>query len=99
MCIIERCKEENVGIIFYYDLKYFEILKLCINEDGKIDLFFILYYKGNLEVLRKFGVVIIGIWELILNGIKVGLYFLREFVKCGYNIVLGFVIGCDVIGY
>ena len=42
--IIERCKEENVGIISYYDAEYPEILKSCTNEDGKTDPPLILYY-------------------------------------------------------
>ena len=97
--IIERCKEENVGIISYYDSKYPEILKSCTNEDGKIDPPLILYYKGNLEALRKPGVAIIGTREPTPNGIKAGLHFSREFAKRGYNIVSGLAIGCDATGH
>ena len=73
--IIERCKEEKVGIISY------------------------LFYKGNLEALRKPGVAIIGTREPTPNGIKAGLHFSREFAKRGYNIVSGLAIGCDATGH
>lgn len=97
--IISTAKLHNVGIISYYDESYPEILKSCVGEDGKLDPPIILYYRGNLDVLKKPGIAVIGTREPTNNGIKAGEYFAAEFAKRGYNIVSGLAIGCDTTGH
>lgn len=97
--IISTAKLHNVGIISFYDESYPEILKSCVGEDGKLDPPLILYYRGNLDILKKPGIAIIGTREPTNNGIKAGEYFAAEFAKRGYNIVSGLAIGCDTTGH
>lgn len=73
----------------------FEILKLCVDETGKPNAPLVLYYRGNLDVLDKPGIAVIGTREPSPNGEKAGLHFAAEFAKRGYNIVSGIAIGCD----
>lgn len=97
--IINRCKDEGVGVFSYYDPEYPEILKSCTDEKGNIDAPIVLYYRGNIQALKMPGIAVIGTREPTPNGIKAGLFFAGEFAKRGYNIVSGLAIGCDTTGH
>ena len=97
--IISKCKSEDVGIISFYESIFPEILKSCVNEEGKLDPPILLYYRGNLDVLKKLGIAAIGTREPTRNGILAGKHFSGEFAKRGYNIVSGLAIGCDTTGH
>lgn len=97
--IIADAEKHNVGIISFYEPEYPDILRTCTSEDGKLDPPLILYYRGNLSVLHKPGIAVIGTREPTPNGVKAGEYFASEFAKRGYNIVSGLAIGCDTSGH
>lgn len=94
-----RCEQEGVGIISYYDNDFPKTLRDCTDETGKLNPPIILYYRGNVKVLEKPGVAVIGTREPTMNGIQAGKYFSSEFAKRGYNIVSGLAIGCDAAGH
>lgn len=97
--IIFQCEQEGIGIISFFEDSYPEILKSCKDEEGKLDPPLILYYRGNIKVLRKHGIAIIGTREPTANGVLAGKHFSSEFAKRGYNIVSGLAIGCDTTGH
>ncbi len=97
--IISKARQEGVGIISYYEPIYPEILKSCVDEDGKLNPPIVLYYRGNVEVLKKTGIAVIGTREPTPNGEKAGVFFSAELAKRGYNIVSGLAIGCDTTGH
>lgn len=97
--ILSKCKQEDVGIISYYESDYPEILRDCKNEDGKLDPPILLYYRGNLKALEHPGIAVIGTREPTPNGEKAGKYFSGELAKRGFNIVSGLAIGCDTTGH
>lgn len=97
--IISTAHLHNVGIISYFDNSYPKVLKNCVGEDGKLDPPLILYYRGNLDILKNPGIAVIGTREPTPNGVKAGEYFASEFAKRGYNIVSGLAIGCDTTGH
>jgi DNA processing protein len=97
--IMEKSAKNGIGVISYYDDAYPEILRSCKNEKGKLEEPLILYYRGNLEALKKPGIAIIGTREPTASGVKAGHYFAAEFAKRGYNIVSGLAIGCDTTGH
>ena len=97
--IIEQAINHNVGVISYFDSEYPEILRNCMNEDGKIDPPIILYWRGDISALKKPGIAIIGTREPTPNGEKAGVHFAGELAKRGYNIVSGLAIGCDTTGH
>ena len=94
-----RCEQEGVGIISYYDDDFPKMLRDCTDETGKLNPPIILYYRGNVKVLEKPGVAVIGTREPTMNGIQAGKYFSSEFAKRGYNIVSGLAMGCDAAGH
>lgn len=93
--MISEAENEGVGIITYYDKTYPENLRLCCDEQGKLDPPLILFYRGNIGILSKPGIAIIGTREPTPNGAKAGLFFSSEFSKRGYNVVSGLAVGCD----
>lgn len=97
--IIEKSKMNNIGIISYYEEEFPSILKECKNEEGKDDPVILLYYRGNLEALKKPGIAVIGTREPTENGKKAGEYFSSILAKENFNIVSGLAIGCDTTGH
>lgn len=97
--IINRAVKEDVGVISYFDDVYPKMLRSCMSEDGKLDPPIILYYRGDINALKKPGLAVIGTREPTDNGVKAGVHFAAEFAKRGYNIVSGLAIGCDTTGH
>lgn len=93
--LILRSKEENIGMIGYYDTDFPKILRNCVDENGNPAPPLILYYKGNLDILKLPGVAIIGTREPTPNGVKAGRYFSGILAEHGFNIISGLAIGCD----
>lgn len=80
---------QGIGVMTYFD----EIFPSCLREIDKSPV--VLYYKGDLGVLKKPALAVIGTRKPTENGIKAGRYFSGEFAKRGFNIVSGLAIGCD----
>ena len=97
--IISNSERNDIGLISFYDPEFPEILKSCTDENGKLDPPLLLYYRGDISVLKKPGVAVIGTREPTPNGVKAGEYFASEIAKRGYNIVSGLAIGCDTTGH
>lgn len=97
--IISNSERNDIGLISFYDPEFPEILKSCTDETGKLDPPLLLYYRGDISVLKKPGVALIGTREPTPNGVKAGEYFASEIAKRGYNIVSGLAIGCDTTGH
>lgn len=97
--IMETNEKDGIGILSYFEPEFPANLKKCINEEGKEDPVILLYYRGNLDALKKPGIAVIGTREPTMNGIKAGEYFASEFAKEDFNIVSGLAIGCDTTGH
>ena len=97
--IIRRSEKNGIGVVSYYDDEFPEILRHCMNEDGKEDPPVVLYYKGDLSVTKMPGLAVIGTREMIKEGESAGKYLAGEFAKRGFCIVSGLAIGCDTSGH
>lgn len=97
--IIDTCELQKIGILSYFEEQFPQQLKRCVNAEGKEDPPIVLYYRGNLEVLNRPGIAVIGTREPTRNGIKAGLYFSKELAKRNFNIVSGLALGCDTTGH
>lgn len=97
--IIENSTEHNIGLISYYDAEFPDILRQTINEDGKLDPPLLLWYRGDLSVLKMPGIAVIGTRTATPEGVAGGTYISGEFAKRGFNIVSGLAIGCDTCGH
>lgn len=97
--IIEASEFEGIGTISYYDEIFPGVLRTCVDEDGKQNPPVVLYYRGDINALKKPGIAVIGTREPTLNGTKAGTFFAGELAKRGFNIVSGLAVGCDTTGH
>ena len=97
--IISRSEKEGIGVVSYYDDEFPEILRHCMNEEGKEEPPIVLYYKGDWSVTKMPGLAVIGTREMLKEGEKAGKYLAGEFAKRGFCIVSGLAIGCDTSGH
>lgn len=97
--IIEASEFEGIGIISYFEDFFPEILRTCMDEDGKLNPPIILYYRGDIKALNKPGIAVIGTREPTPMGTKAGIFFAGELAKNGFNIVSGLAVGCDTTGH
>lgn len=93
--LLEKSEDEGISLMGYYDAEFPRILHDCIDETGKITPPLLLYYRGNLELLKLPGLAIIGTREPTDNGILAGRFFSENLAKRGFNIISGLAIGCD----
>ena len=59
----------------------------------------LLWYRGDLSILKLPGLAVIGTREATPEGIIGGTYISSEFAKRGFNIISGLAIGCDTCGH
>jgi len=97
--IVVRSEKKGIGVVSYYDDEFPDILRHCMNEDGKEDPPVVLYYKGDWSVTKMPGLAVIGTREMIKEGESAGKYLAGEFAKRGFCIVSGLAIGCDTSGH
>ena len=97
--IIDTCELQKIRIISYFEDGFPENLKYCVNSEGKEEPPIVLYYRGNIDALKRPGIAVIGTREPTENGVKAGLYFSKEFAKRNFNIVSGLALGCDTTGH
>lgn len=97
--LMERSEKASIRLISYYDSIYPDILRATINEKEKLDPPLILWYRGDLEVIKMPSVAFIGTREATPEGVSGGTYLSGEFAKRGFNIVSGLALGCDTCGH
>ena len=96
---IDKNARAGIGITTFYDDDFPSILRQCINEEGKQDPPMILYYKGDLNVIKMPGLAVIGTREVTEFGARAGILLSQEFAKRGFCIISGLALGCDTIGH
>lgn len=97
--IISRSWEAGIGIVSYYDNDFPEQLENIVDEEGKPANPLVIYYKGNLSAIPRYGIALIGTREPTPEGIRAGEYFGEKFAEKGLNIISGLALGCDASGH
>lgn len=97
--IINESNLNGIGIISFHEELFPKNLKTCVDENGKQNPPMVLYYRGNINALKKPGIAVIGTREPTPMGIEAGSFFARELAKNGFNIVSGLAIGCDTTSH
>ena len=70
-----------------------------VSEKGKQDVPVIVHCLGNLDVLGKPSLTVIGTRNPNDAGVKAAEFFSSEFASCGVNIVSGLAMGCDTLAH
>ncbi len=85
----ETAEKENVKILFSSDKEYPENLKYLSDASP------ILFVKGNLDILLKKSVSIVGTRNASLNGKVLARKIANDLSEAGYNVVSGMAHGID----
>lgn len=92
--IKEECIKEKIEIITKYDVdKYPERFKQLANYPS----FF--YAKGNIKILKKSGIAIIGTRHPSNKGKAWGTKLSEVIASKGYTIISGLAVGCDTCAH
>ena len=70
-----------------------------VSEKGKQDVPVLVHCLGNLDVLGKPSLTVIGTRNPNDAGVKAAEFFSSEFASCGVNIVSGLAMGCDTLAH
>ena len=97
--LIQKSEDNGIGLIGYFDDIFPEPLRKAINEEGKADPPMLLWYRGDLSLLKMPGIAVIGTREATPEGMAGGEFLSGEFAKKGFNIVSGLAVGCDTWGH
>ena len=97
--LLQKSEDNGIGLIGYFDDEFPEILRKTINEEGKLDPPLLLWYRGDISLLKMPGIAVIGTREATPEGIAGGEYLSGELAKRGFNIVSGLALGCDTSGH
>lgn len=97
--IIKLSEALGIHIFSYLDEKFPYKLLNTVSEKGKPDVPVLVHCLGNLDILEKSTLAIIGTRYPNEAGVKAADYFSSEFASHGVNITSGLAIGCDSIAH
>lgn len=97
--ILDQSAAIGISMISRYETSYPKTLLDTVSEDGKesIPLFF--FYKGDLSIIGRKSIAIIGTREPSSEGETAGNYFAKVLAQKGFNIVSGLALGCDTAAH
>jgi DNA processing protein len=85
----EIAEKENVKIVFSSDKEYPENLRHLSDASP------ILFVKGNIDILKKKSVSVVGTRNASLNGKSLARKIANDLSEAGYNVVSGMAHGID----
>lgn len=98
--ILDKSRQLGVGAISYFEKEFPQILKEVKDESGKKEVPpIVLFYKGDINILKLPCIAIVGTRENTLAGEKAGIYLAENFAKRGFCIVSGLALGCDTCAH
>ncbi len=97
--ILQKSADRKIFLLGFCNPKYPEILKNTINEKSKPEPPSHFWYRGNISILEKKSIAIIGSRYPLEESVKACNYITKEFAKRDFNIVSGLAIGCDTVAH
>ena len=93
--LLHASEAQGVGILTRQGDAYPVRLEQTIDEKGLPALPYLLYYKGDISLLKRPCVSLIGTRYPTKEGVEAGVYLARAFAKEGFCVVSGLASGCD----
>lgn len=87
--VIQRCQLLNIEVLFIFEDSYPQLLKEIPDPP------FLIYCRGNSELLKKSSVSVVGTRSLSQNGKQAAVAFSYEAALSGCNIISGLANGAD----
>lgn len=97
--IIQQSADRKIFLVGFCNPKFPKILKQTINEKSKLEPPSHFWYRGNLSILEKNSIAVIGSRNPKYESTKACNYITKEFTKRDFNIVSGLAIGCDTVAH
>ena len=97
--IIKLSEALGIQIFSCLDEKYPYKLLNTVSEKGKLDVPVLVHCLGNLDILEKSSLAIIGTRNPNEAGVRAAEFFYSEFASYGVNIISGLAVGCDSIAH
>ena len=97
--IIKLSEALGIHIFSCLDEKFPYKLLNTVSEKGKPDVPVLVHCLGNLDILEKSSLTIIGTRNPNEAGIKAADFFASEFASYDVNIISGLAVGCDSIAH
>ena len=97
--IIKSSEALGIKMFTYLDENFPCGLLNSISETGKPDVPVLLHCLGNVDLLEKSSLTIIGTRRPNEAGVKAAKFFASEYAIHGINIISGLAVGCDSIAH
>lgn len=97
--IIKHSEDLGVRMFTCIEDSFPSRLHGAVSEKGKQDVPVLIHCLGNLDLLEKSSLTVIGTRNPNDAGVKAAEYFSSEFTSQGVNIVSGLALGCDSIAH
>jgi DNA processing protein len=97
--IIKHSEDLGITMFTCVEDSFPSRLLKTVSEKGKPDVPVLVHCLGNLDVLGKPSLTVIGTRNPNDAGVKAAEFFSSEFASQGVNIVSGLAIGCDSIAH
>lgn len=98
--VISDSASLGINVVSYFDKAFPQSLRETKSENGKrVDAPPLLFYKGDLSILKMPSVAIIGTRDCAPGARKAGLFLAKSFAQRGFSIVSGLAIGCDTAAH
>ena len=93
--LADRSREKGIELSGYGDENYPPGFYFACDDKGVKAPPPLFWYKGDIGVLSKPGVAVIGAREPSPEGVRAGYYMGRTFAEKGFNVISGLAPGCD----
>lgn len=97
--IIRRSLSAGISMSSKYDSDFPRSLLATVDEKGRKSVPVMIYYKGDLTVIDRPSLAIVGTRTPTIQGSYAASYFAGKFASEGVNIVSGLALGCDTFAH
>ena len=96
---VKKAELMGIGCVGRLDEEFPRRLLETVDEKGKPAVPAVIFYRGDLSILDKPSLAVIGTREPTAEGKAAGEYYAKAFAGLGVNIVSGLALGCDTAGH
>ena len=97
--VLEKTMEHGISMVSRYEEIYPKALLHTVNEDGKESIPLYVFYRGDLGIVNRKSVAVIGTREPSYDGEIAGKFFAKALAEKGINIISGLALGCDTAAH
>jgi DNA processing protein len=97
--LLEQSQALGIGYVCRLDERFPHRFSETVDEKGKTAVPSVIFYKGDLSILDRPSLAVIGTREPTAEGKAAGEYYAKVFASLGVNIVSGLALGCDTAGH